>query len=704
MNYFDRYISRTDPLWAVMITSQRNLELLSLCCLTLAWKMRDPNFILSEYLEEKPEINVITSDEILAMEHHILMGINWHLRPVTALCFVPYFEQKLHSTYGFRRRTINQIIIQSHRSITVTHFRPSVIAASALLAASSFLYPLRFSGFVNQIISEIFFRVEDIEECTTAMIDLCNELKLMIESAVPEGQFLPKKKVRAGITSQKFIEIGEKNASEKLKQVAAEPSQEAGSGKSTLTCELSEQVAAEPSQEAGVETSKGTSELSERGAAEPSQEDGAGKSKGTSELSEQGAAEPSQEAGARKYKEVSCELPEQVAAGSSQEDVAGKSKEVTSELPEQVAAEPSLEAGAGKSKKVTFKLPEQVAAEPSEDADARNCTEVTCELPEQVAAEPSQEDGAGKSEEVTCELPEQVAAEPSQEAGAGNSKKVTFKLPQQVAAEPSQEAGTGKSTDVTFELPEQVTAEPSQEAVVGKSKDVTFELPKEVAAETSDMPELEVAQTSEKSKLEASETSEKFKLEAAESSQTTPGKSKQEATEAAETSEQTGAEIPEQVASKMSEQAGGETVAKGKRDVVGSSNERVVKISERVAIETSHKWSAEKSIGVASNYGETSSQRPGKEKVKEVEMTIFPNMKTENYEMQFNFQLRWGTEESIAGMDDDFVIFSSLFDMLPPAPVVEEPEMEGEEVQPNGPLQQFCDFCCKCSCDCCKLL
>ena len=49
------------------------------------------------------------------MEHDILTGIDWHLRPVTALCFVPYFEQMLDSTYGFRRRTINQIIIQSQR-------------------------------------------------------------------------------------------------------------------------------------------------------------------------------------------------------------------------------------------------------------------------------------------------------------------------------------------------------------------------------------------------------------------------------------------------------------------------------------------------------------------------------------------------------------------------------------------------------------
>ncbi|XP_060973156.1 uncharacterized protein LOC133038819 [Cannabis sativa] len=546
MNYFDRYLSATPVIKAVTNTGQRDLELLALCCLTLAWKMRDPSFFLTEYLDEHPEINVVTHGQILTMELYIVKGIDWHLRPVTPLCYVPHLEGKLNTIYGFRRSTINQIIIQSERSVRVRLCRPSVVAASAFLAASSFLYPSQFSGFVNQMSSDTFYGLfqEDIEACTNAMIDVCKELKLWIESAIQKGQFRPRRKIRAGVASQEFIEISENiDTSGRLKQVAAEPSHEVSSG-----------------------TSK----------------------EGTSKL-----------------------------------------------LPEQVVDEPSHEVSSGKSEDATSKLlPEQVAAEPSEEAGAEKSKEVADEL--------SQEADPGKSENVASELlPERVSDERSQEGDARKSKKVTFILPGQVAAEPSQEDSPGKSKEVTSELPEDVANKPSEEAGAGKSEG-TVELPEQVAAKTFDKSETEVVQTSEMSELQHAETSEK-----------------------------------------------------SKHDGAGTSKE-----------------AAETSIGVASNYGEKSSQRPGKEKVEEAELVVFPQTVVESYEMQFNFPVRWEIEERFVVADDDddiddaFLIFSPTLDILAPVAPQQnvEPPIQDEEVQPNGPFQEFCGFCCKCCCDCCKLL
>uniref|UniRef100_A0A803QCR5 B-like cyclin n=1 Tax=Cannabis sativa TaxID=3483 RepID=A0A803QCR5_CANSA len=416
MNYFDRYLSATPVIKAVTNTGQRDLELLALCCLTLAWKMRDPSFFLTEYLDEHPEINVVTHGQILTMELYIVKGIDWHLRPVTPLCYVPHLEGKLNTIYGFRR-------------VRVRLCRPSVVAASAFLAASSFLYPSQFSGFVNQMSSDTFYGLfqEDIEACTNAMIDVCKELKLWIESAIQKGQFRPRRKIRAGVASQEFIEISENiDTSGRLKQVAAEPSHEVSSGTSK----------------------EGTSKLlPEQVVDEPSHEVSSGKSEDATSklLPEQVAAEPSEEAGAEKSKEVADEL--------SQEADPGKSENVASEL-----------------------LPERVSDERSQEGDARKSKKVTFILPGQVAAEPSQEDSPGKSKEVTSELPEDVANKPSEEAGAGKSEG-TVELPEQVAAKTFDKSETEVvQTSEMSELQHAETSEKSKHDGAGTSKE---------AAETS---------------------------------------------------------------------------------------------------------------------------------------------------------------------------------------------------------------------------
>ena len=66
--------------------------------------------------EEKPGLQLARPDLFREMERHIHKGFNLDLPVVTALCFVPYYAPRFGPIDGFNRRTINEIIIQSHES------------------------------------------------------------------------------------------------------------------------------------------------------------------------------------------------------------------------------------------------------------------------------------------------------------------------------------------------------------------------------------------------------------------------------------------------------------------------------------------------------------------------------------------------------------------------------------------------------------
>lgn len=110
---------------------------------------------------------------MLKMELQILRGLKWQMRAVTPICLVRFFVEMIPIGKGIERRTLNEIIIQTQDSkiayilesksiysvvliirigfvlinflifvtdISFTRFRPSVIAASAVLTACRLLY------------------------------------------------------------------------------------------------------------------------------------------------------------------------------------------------------------------------------------------------------------------------------------------------------------------------------------------------------------------------------------------------------------------------------------------------------------------------------------------------------------------------------------------------------------------------------------
>ncbi|XP_011097962.1 putative cyclin-D6-1 isoform X2 [Sesamum indicum] len=142
MTYFDRFISRHE-IPEVLLFPEENKTLFLICCLTLAAKLRTNNFELSTFLHDRT--CYFAASDVLRMELHICEILNWRLRTLTPIFFAEYFIELLHLPldYPSPRPSIHQLIIKSQADITFTAYRPSAVAASAVLAVSSKMFPAR---------------------------------------------------------------------------------------------------------------------------------------------------------------------------------------------------------------------------------------------------------------------------------------------------------------------------------------------------------------------------------------------------------------------------------------------------------------------------------------------------------------------------------------------------------------------------------
>ncbi|CAK9160182.1 unnamed protein product [Ilex paraguariensis] len=162
---FDRYVSRyTLP----DRTPDDYLELFAITCVVISWRIRSENFRLGEYLELN-NINHPKLPEIQKMETLINSGLDWRPRSITALCFLSFFISLLnineqHSEQDLKYKAL-KIVFRMHRDIKYTQFRPSIIAASAVLAISKTMG--RYSDFKEAIVSSQFVNrvMGDLKKC-----------------------------------------------------------------------------------------------------------------------------------------------------------------------------------------------------------------------------------------------------------------------------------------------------------------------------------------------------------------------------------------------------------------------------------------------------------------------------------------------------------------------------------------------------------
>ncbi|XP_068656738.1 cyclin-D2-1-like [Aristolochia californica] len=130
VNYLDRFLSSH----SLPRGNGWPFQLLSVACLSLAAKMEETYVpLLLDFQVLEPKF-VFVPRTVQRMELIVMAGLKWRLRSVTPFAFLDFFISRFgfsHSVPFFRR--VSDLILNTNRVIDFLGFRPSAIAAAAVL-------------------------------------------------------------------------------------------------------------------------------------------------------------------------------------------------------------------------------------------------------------------------------------------------------------------------------------------------------------------------------------------------------------------------------------------------------------------------------------------------------------------------------------------------------------------------------------------
>ncbi|KAK8954947.1 Cyclin-D6-1 [Platanthera zijinensis] len=167
VNYVDRFLAKREipreKTWIV--------RLLAISCLSLASKMK--NIDLSPADLQSEEGFIFDSQTIWRMELLVLSTLEWRMRSITPFSFLRFFlsylplEIRLH--IQALKAHASQILFKSQNEIKSIEFKPSVIAAAALLVAARELSPSHFLPFHSALLNCEYLNSETLTECCAAI-------------------------------------------------------------------------------------------------------------------------------------------------------------------------------------------------------------------------------------------------------------------------------------------------------------------------------------------------------------------------------------------------------------------------------------------------------------------------------------------------------------------------------------------------------
>ncbi|KAL5081722.1 hypothetical protein RYX36_010143 [Vicia faba] len=209
MNYFDRFLSRHKMILMDVegFTDAAKVRLIAIACLTLSAKMRTGYFSVNQLLDKLfLEMDVsISYLKVMRMELMILDELHWKMRSVTAFCFLNNYNAYFKRFGSFKRRCINEIIVQAQGEVAFIHYLPSHIALSAFLAAAKIAYPSKFKEIAIHIESKIDLQGQ-VKECVKKMVNLCYRLNIEIEA--PGSEICTASSKVVAVSEEKTKEVG----------------------------------------------------------------------------------------------------------------------------------------------------------------------------------------------------------------------------------------------------------------------------------------------------------------------------------------------------------------------------------------------------------------------------------------------------------------------------------------------------------------
>lgn len=160
------------------------LKLVAASCVSLAFKMIGGDSGVQKDGELPFDIGIVEKMEFL-----ILGALGWRMRSITPFAFIKIFVSffKLRTTsfhdddnatddddhhHQDLKDRATEIIFKAQIDSKLLDFKPSLIAASALLCASHELYPLQFPYFKNSISSCSYVNEDELSKCYSVVQEL----------------------------------------------------------------------------------------------------------------------------------------------------------------------------------------------------------------------------------------------------------------------------------------------------------------------------------------------------------------------------------------------------------------------------------------------------------------------------------------------------------------------------------------------------
>lgn len=184
VNYVDRFLSSEgipeQKKWAI--------RLLAISCVSLAAKMKKPEISITDFQGHGDGDLIFDAQTVERMEYLILGSLKWRMRSITPFSFlsffISFFELKNPPLVQVLKTRAIQIILKAQSDIELLPFKPSIVAASALLSACHELFPLQFPCFMQAISICPYVIKENMSRCYTAMENVVKEEYELVFEAV----------------------------------------------------------------------------------------------------------------------------------------------------------------------------------------------------------------------------------------------------------------------------------------------------------------------------------------------------------------------------------------------------------------------------------------------------------------------------------------------------------------------------------------
>ncbi|KAK4439258.1 putative cyclin-D6-1 [Sesamum alatum] len=175
VNYVDRFLSKQEILekrpWIAHI--------LVVASLSLAAKMINSDLSISLSNLQREDGFEFDSQSVRRMERILLSTLRWRMRSITPFSFLQYFISLLKiedpSVTQCLKHRASEIIFSVQQELKLLEYKPSTIAASALLCAIHDLTPPTFSSSDAAITSCEYVDKDTLSECFGVMQEMTRE-------------------------------------------------------------------------------------------------------------------------------------------------------------------------------------------------------------------------------------------------------------------------------------------------------------------------------------------------------------------------------------------------------------------------------------------------------------------------------------------------------------------------------------------------